>query len=77
MRQASGELSIMCMGCAEAVLMNSDGKTPDTTEATIYVLGFAVWFFLLAHFGKKSASRAPFLGLLERLHSNIKTVNRI
>tara|TARA_B110000305_G_C19335680_1_gene586441 strand:+ start:36 stop:206 length:171 start_codon:yes stop_codon:yes gene_type:complete len=48
------------MGCAEAVLMNSDGKTPDTTEATIYVLGFAVWFFLLAHFGKKSASRAPF-----------------
>ena len=60
MRQASGELSIMCMGCAEAVLMNSDGKTPDTTEATIYVLGFAVWFFLLAHFGKKSPSRAPF-----------------
>ncbi len=50
----------MCIGCAEAVLMNSDGKTPDTTEATIYVLGFAVWFFLLAHFGKKPGSRAPF-----------------
>ena len=38
----------MCMGCAEAVLMSNEGKTPDTTEATLYFVGFAVWFFLLA-----------------------------
>jgi hypothetical protein len=45
------------MGCAEAVLMSNEGKTPDTTEATLYLVGFAVWFFLLAHFGKKPVSR--------------------
>ena len=47
----------MCMGCAEAVLMSNEGKTPDTTEATLYFVGFAVWFFLLAHFGKKPVTR--------------------
>jgi len=59
MRQASGELSIMCMGCAEAVLMNSDGKTPDTTEATIYVLGFAVWFFSTGSFWQEIGLTRP------------------
>lgn len=43
----------MCMGCAEAVLMSGDGKTPDTAESALYLLGFAVWIFLLAHFANK------------------------
>ena len=54
---ANWELVVMCMGCAEAVLMSNEGKTPDTTEATLYFAGFAVWFFLLAHFGKKPVTR--------------------
>ena len=26
----------MCMGCAGIAMMNSDGKTPDTTETIVY-----------------------------------------
>lgn len=43
----------MCMGCAEVALMSGDGKTPDTMESTMYLLGFAVWIFLLAHFANR------------------------
>ena len=43
----------MCMGCAEAALMIGDGKTPDTTESAMYLVGFAVWIFILAHFANK------------------------
>lgn len=39
----------MCLGCAEAILMNSEGKTPDTTETVLYLAGFAVWMMILAH----------------------------
>ena len=43
----------MCIGCAEAALISSDGKTPDTMESAMYLLGFAVWIFLLAHFANR------------------------
>lgn len=50
--------SIMCMGCAEAVLMSSDGKTPETAETAFYLIGLAVWLMLLTHLGKKPVGRA-------------------
>lgn len=39
----------MCLGCAEVILMNSEGKTPDTTETALYLAGFALWMMILAH----------------------------
>ena len=45
--------SMMCIGCAEAVLMSSDGKTPETAETAFYLIGLAVWLMLLYHLGKK------------------------
>ncbi len=42
----------MCMGCAEQVMMNSDGKMPDTTETIFYLGVFAVWVLLLTHLRK-------------------------
>lgn len=43
----------MCIGCAEAALISGDGKTPDTTESVMYLVGFALWIFFLAHFANK------------------------
>ena len=45
--------SMMCIGCAEAVLMSSDGKTPETAETAFYLIGLVVWLMLLTHLGKK------------------------
>ena len=45
----------MCMGCAGIAMMNSDGKTPDTTETIVYFGLFALWIMVLVHL-KKSPS---------------------
>lgn len=60
----------MCMGCAEAALMSGDGKTPDTMESAVYLVGFAVWIFLLAHF----ANKQKILSFVES-HSRIYQMN--
>ena len=43
----------MCMGCAGIVMLNNDGKAPDTTETIMYFVVFALWIVLLTHFKKK------------------------
>ena len=45
--------SKMCMGCAGIVMLNNDGKAPDTTETIMYFGVFALWIVLLTHFKKK------------------------
>ena len=45
--------SKMCMGCAGIVMLNNDGKAPDTTETIAYFGVFALWIVLLTHFNKK------------------------
>ena len=42
----------MCMGCAGIAMMNSDGKTPDTTETIFYFGLFALWIMVLVHLKK-------------------------
>lgn len=43
----------MCMGCAGVAMINSDGKTPDTTESLLYLGAFTLWVVLLTHAHKK------------------------
>jgi hypothetical protein len=43
----------MCMGGADIVMLNNDGKAPDTTETIMYFSVFALWVVLLTHFKKK------------------------
>lgn len=47
----------MCMGCAQTILLNSDGKTTDSAEAALYVTGLALWVLLLTHLKKKNAAK--------------------
>ena len=49
------KVNTMCMGCAGIAIMNSDGKTPDTTETIVYLGLFALWIMVLVHL-KKSPS---------------------
>ena len=46
-------LDKMCMGCAGVAMINSDGKTPDTTESLLYLGAFMLWVVLLTHAHKK------------------------
>ena len=49
------------MHCAaEAVMLNSDGKAPDTAETALYFGAFALWIIILTHLaktGKKECSQ--------------------
>ena len=50
----------MCMGCAEQILITSEGRAPDTTEAVVYVGVFAIWVFILTHLGKEWRTREDY-----------------
>ena len=64
----------MCMGCAGIVMLNNDGKAPDTTETIMYFVVFALWIVLLTHFKKKwlvkpqanSTQSNRFIGLVRK-----------